>query len=300
MITRLKATSIIGLVFLLVAGCQETATFSPEITPNPTRTDLPPPSETAIPLAAVVNGETITLEDFENELARFHDARGTDLATENSSSEIVLEALIERLLLAQGARSRGISFEESDLDSKIEALMGEMGGTEYYTRWLQENRYTEGTFRDTYAMEILASEMIEVLISEVPKSEIQAHARHILVLTQEEAENIRQQLSSGADFGELAALYSMDLSTKPGGGDLGWFPTGSLTAPEVENAIFDAVPGEESFVVVSEFGYHVIQLIALEERPLPYEALLARQEQAVENWLENQLSQADIEVFIEI
>jgi parvulin-like peptidyl-prolyl isomerase len=249
-------------------------------------------------LAAVVNGESILLEEFELELTRFQEARGTVLATDSSSSEIVINALIERLLLAQGARSQGIAFEDPEIDTEIEVLVDEMGGVETYQSWLQENHYTEATFKQAFTLEMYAAAMVERIVSEVPAVELQAHARHILVSTEEGADSIQQELSTGADFGELAAQYSLDLSTKPGGGDLGWFATGTLTVPALEEMIFSLEPGESTIIVASEFGYHVVQLLALEDRPLAYETLLARQEQAVENWLIERLEQSEIEVFI--
>jgi len=299
MITRLTLCFQTLILLLLVAGCRPSITTSPEMTVNPTQTVPLPPSETPIPLAAMVNGEAITLEDFKSELARFQDARGTDLATENNGSEIVLQALIDQLLLAQGARSRGISLGDNEIETEIERLINEMGGTENYLSWLQANHYTEATFAQALRLEMLATEMVEQILSGVSDLELQAHAQHILVATQAEAEGILQQLLAGSDFGELAANFSLDLSTKPGGGDLGWFAAGSLTAPSVEEAIFQQQPGDSPMIVASELGYHVVQLIALEERALPYETLLARQEQAVENWLDDRLQQADIEIFIE-
>ena len=298
MVTHLNRTLSLISLLLMVAGCRPTATILPEMTASPTQTE-PAPSETAIPLAALVNGEAIPLDEFESELARFQDARGTDLATDSSSSEVVLKALIDRLLLAQGAPLNGILLEDSDIDGEIKRLIDEMGGAEHYLSWLQKNLYTDVTFKQALAIEMNATKMIELILSRVPEIELQAHARHILVATQEEAEGIQQQLTTGADFGELAVLYSLDLSTKPAGGDLGWFATGSLTAPSVEEAIFQLQPGDTNAIVASAFGYHVVQLIALEERELSYETLLARQEQAVENWLTERLDQAEIEVFID-
>jgi foldase protein PrsA len=269
------------------------------MTAIPTQTERPLPSETAIPLAALVNREVITLADFESELSRFQDSRGTDLATVSNSSETVLQALIDRLLLAQGARSRGIAIGDSDINAEIERLIVEIGSVDSYLGWLETNHYTEATFKQALAIEMYASKMIELILLDVPEIELQAHARHILVGTEEEAEGIQQQIVAGTDFGELAALYSLDLSTKPGGGDLGWFARGTLTAPQVEEVIFNQPPGDTTAIVASNFGFHVVQLIALEERMLSYESLLARQEQAVENWLLERIEKAELEVLID-
>ncbi|OGO16507.1 MAG: hypothetical protein A2Z14_07245 [Chloroflexi bacterium RBG_16_48_8] len=287
---------IIGLP--LAAGCQSTATFTPGITPNPTNTRLPPPTETAIPLAALVNGEAITLEEYESELARYQDARGTDLATDKEDSEIVIHALIERLLLMQGAYSFGLIPEENDLATELEQLIADMGGEESYLSWLEENHFTTTSFEKALMKERLATRMVEKIISNVPLTELHANARHILVASQAQAENLRQEILAGADFAELAVLYSMDLSTRPAGGDLGWFPRGTLTMSSVEEALFQLQPGEISDVIASELGYHIVQLVSLEDRALSYEALITRQQQAVENWLNEKWAQADIEIFV--
>jgi parvulin-like peptidyl-prolyl isomerase len=295
--SRLISFKIFFILVLLMTGCQSTPTVTPGNTPIPTHTIPVPPSETPIPLAAVVNGEPITLEEFKSELARFQDSRGTDLATQDEGSQIVIRALIENLLLAQGALSHGKVIEENNLDQEIEQLIKDMGGEARYLQWLEQNHYTTDAFRQAFRREILATKMIEEILSKVPLTELHAHARHILVATQEEAERIRQELLAGADFVEMAVIYSMDLSTRPAGGDLGWFPRGTLTMPDVEEAIFQLDLDEISEVIVSELGYHIVQLFGLEERELSYEALSQRKQQAIENWIEEQWDQAQIEIF---
>lgn len=96
----------------------------------------------------------------------------------------------------------------------------------------------------------------------------QTHARHILirineVVSEAEArrkmENLRERMANGADFAELARLYSQDGSAAKGG-DLGWLNPGD-TVPEFERAM-DALKDKEiSQVVQSPFGMHLIQVI---------------------------------------
>jgi hypothetical protein len=287
---------LIGL--LLVASCQSAPTTPPGLTPSPKPTLITLPTETEIPLAARINGVPIPLEEYESELARYLDSRGTDLATDNEASEIVIRAMIERSLLIQAARSFGLDLEENDLVLELERLIEDMGGQENYLRWLEENHFNTDSFEVALMNDMLATRMLEKIISGVSQSELHANARHILVASQEEAENLRQEILAGADFAELAVLYSMDLSTRPAGGDLGWFARGTLTMPIVEEAIFQLQPGEVSGVIPSELGYHIVQLINLEDRTLSYESLMRRQEQAVENWLNEKWDQAEIEIFV--
>jgi parvulin-like peptidyl-prolyl isomerase len=294
----LKSIKVLLATILLAASCQSTPTTTLDIAPSPTQTVITLPTETAIPLAALVNEEPITVEEYESELARYQDSRGTDLATDNESSAIVIRALIERHLLMQGAHSFGLNLEENEPVLKLEQLIAELGGQESYLHWLEQNHYTTASFEQALMDDMLATKMVEKILSNVPQSELQANARHILVASQEEAERLRQEILAGADFAELAVLYSMDLSTRPAGGDLGWFARGTLTMPSVEEAIFQLEPGELSDVIASELGYHIVQLVQLEDRPLSYDTWIRRQEQAIERWLEEKWEQAEIEIFL--
>ncbi|MBA7689143.1 Foldase protein PrsA [subsurface metagenome] len=86
----------------------------------------------------------------------------------------------------------------------------------------------------------------------------QVHARHILVETEEEANNLLLQLKEGlTDFAELAKEKSIGPSA-PSGGDLGFFARGQMVK-EFEDAAFSLEPGKISEVVQTQFGYHIIK-----------------------------------------
>jgi peptidyl-prolyl cis-trans isomerase C len=84
------------------------------------------------------------------------------------------------------------------------------------------------------------------------------NAAHILVETQNEATELVEQLSDGADFSELAKEKSTGPSG-PNGGDLGWFGAGAMVAP-FEEAVLALSVGEVSQPVETQFGWHVILL----------------------------------------
>lgn len=96
----------------------------------------------------------------------------------------------------------------------------------------------------------------------------QTHARHILIKVNElvsaaDAEHkllsIKERLDNGADFTELARLYSNDFSSSKGG-DLGWLYPGD-TVPEFEKTMDALKVNEVSAPVQSPFGYHLIQVL---------------------------------------
>lgn len=96
----------------------------------------------------------------------------------------------------------------------------------------------------------------------------QSHARHILIKTSElvsesearhKLEVLRERLTHGGDFAELARLHSNDLSSAKGG-DLGWVYPGD-TVPEFEKTMDGLKIGEISQPVQSPFGFHLIQVL---------------------------------------
>ncbi len=288
---------------LWLAGCTGLAEPSPSPLPASPSATPALPTATTEPLAAVVNGEALPLATFEAEVARLEAAQqalGIDPAAMGDYQAQVLQALIDRLLLAQGARERGFAPDAAELDSRVEALAGEVGGNEAMGAWLAANGYNLKDFKAALELERLAAQMVAALASEVPEEAEQVHARHILVASQEEAEQLRAEILAGEDFAALAQAHSLDLSTRLAGGDLGWFPRGSLTTPEVEAVAFGLEPGQVSEVVRSELGFHLVQVLERAVLPLSPQALRRAQERAVEDWLTARREQATIEVLIQM
>jgi len=71
-------------------------------------------------------------------------------------------------------------------------------------------------------------------------------------------DSLRNEVYAGADFSELAKVYSQDPGSKNRGGDLGFTRRGTLVS-EFEEAAFTLDIGEISKPVKTAFGYHIIQ-----------------------------------------
>jgi peptidyl-prolyl cis-trans isomerase C len=99
----------------------------------------------------------------------------------------------------------------------------------------------------------------------------QVRARHILLQVQPEGgevaveqarstlEELRRRALAGEEFAALAQQYSQGPSASAGG-DLGYFGPGEMVEP-FERAAFALQVGEISGIVISPFGYHLIQLV---------------------------------------
>jgi peptidyl-prolyl cis-trans isomerase C len=86
----------------------------------------------------------------------------------------------------------------------------------------------------------------------------QARASHILVKTEEQANQILKRLADGEEFAKVARRFSSCPSGK-NGGDLGWFDKGMMV-PEFEKVAFDEEVGKVVGPVKTQFGYHVIKV----------------------------------------
>lgn len=95
-------------------------------------------------------------------------------------------------------------------------------------------------------------------LTQQEQAQQEVKARHILVNTSEEAEEILELLENGSDFEQLAQERSIGPSAERGG-DLGWFGRAAMVQ-EFSDAAFALQPGEISDVVQTQFGYHVIKV----------------------------------------
>jgi len=281
------------LIFPLVLSSCAAIIGAPPSTATPVwSTETPePPSPTPPPSAAVVNGEYITLAEFEIEVGRFRSAQaalGKTISAEEAK-DTVLDDLITQVLLAQGARTAGLSLTEADLQARIAALAAQMGGAEQLQAWQSTNGYDDKSFRRALQRAMSAAWMRDRIIADVPGTIEQVHVRQILTYNEADARSALQQLQTGMDFDELAARY--DPVTR---GELGWVPRGYLLDSRAEAAIFALETGAYSDIIETDAGFHIFKAIERGVQPLSPDALLTVQEQALQQWLAERRAQSEI------
>lgn len=86
-----------------------------------------------------------------------------------------------------------------------------------------------------------------------------ACARHILVKTRQQAEDLQQKLAKGADFSQLAKKFSM-CPSKRNGGSLGEFRRGDMVGA-FDKVVFSGPLLKVQGPVKTKFGYHLIETI---------------------------------------
>ena len=273
-----------------ISACASFGTSSTPTPSEPTATPLPP-TPTPPPSAAIVNGEYITIVEFQAELERYKTAQ-TALGlsfTDEDANKAVLEDMIAQVLLSQAAREKNFQVTEADLQSRIDALVSQLGSADALAQWQSAHGYDDASFRVALKRSVEAAWMRDNIIADVPKSMEQIHLRQILTYNEADAQAALQELNAGTDFDELAARY--DPVTR---GELGWIPQGYLLDSKANDAVFALQSGEVSQIITTEAGFHIFKAVERGEYVLSPDALLSMQEKALKTWLETQRAESDI------
>ncbi len=273
---------------------QVVTTEAPAISPVPSSTPVPP-TATPVPLAAVVNGEAITLVEYQAEVTRYQESAsitGTILASD--TQKIVLDEMIGQTLLAQGAVENGYSVDETLIQERINSLESQLGGSKALQDWQNAHGYTEDDFVISLKRSVEAAWMRDQLINAVATTAEEVHVLQILVPTAAEADQAYARLQSGEAF--LDVVLDYDALTK---GDLGWFPRGYLSDKKIEDAAFALQPGQYSEIIQTETGYHILYMVERDAaHPLQPDARRALQEKALQDWISQRKAQSDIQVLV--
>ncbi len=251
-----------------------------------------------MPLAARVNGVEITLAQLDRAVERRQLQAAVPDITALRAEE--LDILIQQEIVRQGAAGLGITVSDAAVDAEVQEYYSILGSDQAWQDWLIQNGYTEPEFREALRLDLITQRLIETVV-DLDQPVLHVHARHILVYTAEEAAAVVARLDNGEDFAAVAQAVSQDITTAQNGGDLGWFTREQLLEPIVAEVAFSLEPGEYTGPVITRLGYHIIQTLAFEERPL---TPTSPEEQAqftqivFEQWLADQLDAAVIERYL--
>lgn len=205
-------------------------------------------------VVARVNGKDITSTEVDLGL----DVFGEQLAQvpEGARRAIVLDALVDMHVIADAARKAGLQDNE-----KFKERMS------FLEAQALRNTYIEEEVQNAVSDDELKARYEKDVAGYAPPEEVRA--RHILVKTKEEAEQVIKDLEAGGDFAAIASEKSLDPGSKVNGGDLGFFTKGQMV-PEFENEAFSLAPGEVSKAPVqSQFGFHVLKVEEKRSQPVP-------------------------------
>jgi peptidyl-prolyl cis-trans isomerase C len=287
---RFFLTQLILLLAFGISACASIGTSSTPTPQLPTTTPVPP-TATPPPSVATVDGEYITIAEFQAELARYKSAQTANGVTisEEEANKTVLEDLIAQFLLAQAARKANFNLTESDLKSRLDALAASVGGAEALSTWESAHGYDDASFKVALKRSAEAAWMRDKIIADVPASVEQIHLRQILTYNEADARVALEELKAGTDFDELAARYDPVTS-----GELGWVPRGYLLDAKADEAVFALQVGTYSDVLATDAGFHIFKVVERAEHPLSPDALLTVQDLTLKSWVKEQRAKSDI------
>ena len=212
---------------------------------------------TSDPVVARVNGQALTRLDVEIAYSGLSPEVRQHVTLEQAYPQIV-DHLVTMTIAAQAAEKARL--ESEPIVRKQVALARTQILQDAYFSDIAHQAITKEKLKAAYAE----------YAKEAPKQE-EVKARHILVKTEKEADEIIAQLKKGADFATLAKEKTIDPAGKTSGGELGWFTKDEMV-PAFADAAFALKKGQFSETPVhTQFGWHVIQVE--DRRPgkaLPY------------------------------
>lgn len=175
------------------------------------------------------------------------DAAEADYGVSISDEEVEAEATRLYEQLASGGESR-------------EDFLATRGVTEQFLSQIAEQSLIDQRIRERLVdqAEQPTAEELEQARQSAVIEQTEVCASHILVETEEEANEVLDRLEAGEDFSEVAAEVSTDTQSAQAGGELGCSSPSRYVEPFM-NAVLDSTVGEISpEAVQSQFGYHVI------------------------------------------
>lgn len=196
---------------------------------------------------------------------------GSEFTYEQQLKQSSLQDLVNQKVLLQEADKKDIKITDKELDKELEEFRGSEEKDENFKSYLEQLGISEEYFEEMYKQGMKINKLIDEIVDideNAIKKEYEANkeaydkiqASHILVKTEEEAKEIKEQLESGEDLGELAKEKSIDPSAEQNAGDLGFFGRDAQLVPEFKDAAFKLKKDEISDPVKSEFGYHIIKV----------------------------------------
>ncbi len=285
------------VLLLLSAACSpESQVQSEALAQSQPTIATAPVDESGEALVAKVNGQGITRAAFDRALARTQ--QGVMAADSSALEATVLDLMIEQVLINQAAADANVVISDADVEAEYQANRALVDSDAAWQQWLDDNLFTEVEFRQQIRDSLTAGAMRDRVVGDLPDTAVQIHARHILVSSEAQANDLLAQLQNGADFAQLAQQYSQDITTRDQGGDLGWFIEGELLEPALSQVAFALQDGQIGGPVATRLGYHIVQTLERSEQPLPPEKKVLRQQLQFENWVRGLSFNAIIERYL--
>ena len=241
------------------------------------------PSPPPVATIATVNGEAISLGEFERSLTEETALVGGEAPLKAEETETLKEAVLDKLirdrLMLQRARDLSLFVDERELVARIEEIQKDYNGQ--FGKLFGNEGIDLAVWKEALRKRMLMEKLIardvnakiEVTDKEAERyfnanrkdyaTDPQVRVAQIVVPDRERAERILKRLKAGEDFGMVAREVSIGPEAVKGG-DLGYLERGVM--PEaIDRIIFSLPVGKVSRVAQSPYGFHIFKVLGQEK-----------------------------------
>ena len=199
----------------------------------------------ADPVVARVNGEELHRSDVMREL-QMAGPQVQQMPLQALYPQM-LQKIVTAKILAQKGYAAGLQ-NDKEVKDRVKSLEAQVVAEAYIHKQV-DPKITDAKIKERYDTAMATFK---------PQDEVRA--RHILVKTDAEADEIIKKLKAGGDFAKLAEEQSKDAGSAKQGGDLGYFVHDAMVKPFADTAFGMKVGEISDKAVKTEFGYHIIKV----------------------------------------
>ncbi|HTC19207.1 MAG TPA: peptidyl-prolyl cis-trans isomerase [bacterium] len=267
-----KLLTLAAGLSLFLAGCSREPTV--DLVPQSV-----PPDKTVV----TVNGEPLSLEEFDNEfrLMQIHYSAVTE-GDMRAIKRRLFEQVINRRLLVQEARRIGLKMTQSEVDGAFQDALKDM--PDDFWAVLKVRGISPDVWKRKMLQEKMASKVVDLEVNskvQITPQEVEDYywthlsnywrpqavrARHLVVQKRGDLQKALESLKKGEDFPKITSTFSVG-PEKSQGGDWGFMDSDRLPK-EYLQALSGLKPGEISKPLKDNFGYHLFQLIEWRDRQM--------------------------------
>ncbi len=235
---------------------------------------------------AVVNGDNIYANDFNNMISGLYGTSGDATEAEKQS---IYESLINSKLIEQESKARKLSISDKDIDAYLQQVIAANGvaskddfykqlkdtygyNKDFVDSLIKSSMEEKKLYDDVISKDVKIDEaVIKKAYDDNPSKYKMVEVSHILIAVDEtqtkevalaKAKSLIARLNAGEDFAALAKANSADTGSSVNGGVMtGYFGSDNTTyVPEFVAASVKLNKGEFTQApVLSQFGYHIIK-----------------------------------------
>lgn len=222
---------------------------------------------------AKVNGVAITDAEYESQL----DMYANMLAVQYNMPQTIQNLLIQDVLIRQDMEKNKVEVSKERYAEDLTAEKTKMGGEEAYQKMLKSYRISDDVYKKSLENETrfrvhrewfntqntVSQEEIDKYYETNKNSLTKYDIDQIVVLTQDEANKVKERLDKGEDFATVAKEVSIDQETHEKGGKLGSVLASAMVSKYGEgfnDAVLVLEKGATSGPIQSPIGFHIVRL----------------------------------------